>query len=360
MKKTATITFHRAINYGAVLQAYALQKSILKLNVENELLDYKPNTIYNVYKLIRMDSLKNFIKSCIIFPFFIYKKKKFNDFIEKNMYLSKEINKKELNTINFNNNYDLFITGSDQVWNYELINMDGSFLLDFVKDKRKITSYAASFGISSIPEALKGWYIEKLKRFSTILLREKTGKLIVEELINKDEKVVLDPVFLLNQKEWDRVTGKTKFDKIKDKYILVYISTPLIMLFAKKLSKKYNIPVFFIGNIKFNTNCKFEMQLGPEEFISAIKNAKIVLTASFHALAFSIIYNKIFFINLNKEKYSRASRQIDLMELLEIKNREIADLNEIVPINWEKVNEKLEIERNKSLEELKHILNVVD
>lgn len=367
IKKTATITFQRAINYGAVLQIYALQKSILKLNIDNVVIDYDCKLISDQFTLISMKSIKSFVYSLISFKSFYIKKKKFLDFIRKNIAMTEFVNKKTLISKDFNNKYDIFITGSDQVWNYQITNLDEVYFLNFVKDKRKIKSYAASFGVNNIPENLKLNYKQYLEQFSTILVREKTGAKIIEELLNKRVDTVLDPVLLLDKIEWENILFKTKFDDIRDKYILIYMATPYIKIFAKNLSLKYNMPIYNISDFILRKKKKIgntESELGPEEFINVIKNAKFVVTGSFHAVVFSIIYNKEFFINnVDKTKEERSSRQKDLLDLLEIKDREIFnhdDDTDFVPIDWNNVNKKLEIERNKSINELKKMLGVND
>lgn len=369
--KTATITFHKAINYGAILQTYALQQSILKLGIDNDIIDYDCKLISNEYKLINTKSIKSLIKSSIksliTFKMFFCKKNKFKLFIKKYIVLTNPVNKDILKSEEFNNKYNFFITGSDQVWNYEITNLDDPYFLNFVKDKSKIKSYAASFGVGCIPESLKLKYKNYLERFSSILVREKTGANIIENLIDKKVNIVLDPVLLLNQNEWNKIIFKTNFEDIKNNYILVYMSTPYIKIFAEKLSLKYNIPIFNIADFILRKRDKIgqtKSELGPEEFISAIKNARFIITGSFHAVVFSIIYNKDFFINnVDKIKENRSSRQKDLLDLLEIKDREIFnhdDDTDFVPIDWNNVNKKLEIERNKSINELKKMLGVND
>lgn len=365
--RTATITFHKAINYGAILQTYALQQSILNLGIDNDVINYDCKSISNEYKLIKTKSIKSFIKSLMALKKCYYKKNKFKLFIKKYIILTNPVTKDILKSEDFNNKYDFFITGSDQVWNYEITNLNDVYFLNFVKDEKKIKSYAASFGVNSIPKELRPIYIKYLKRFSNLLVREKTGKNIIHGLMDRKVNTVLDPVLLLNKNEWDKILFKTKFDDIKDKYILVYMRTPYIKLFAENLSIKYKIPIFNIEDLILknkNRVGKTESELGLEEFISAIKNAKFVITGSFHAVVFSIIYNKEFFINnIDKTKENRSSRQKDLLDLLEIEDREIFNHNDdtdFAPIDWNNVNKNLEIERNKSLNELKKMLGVND
>lgn len=369
MKKTATITFHKAINYGAILQTYALQYSILNLNINNEVINYDYKFTSNDSKLINIRSIKFFVKSLITFKSTYIRRKKFKSFIKKHIILTKSVSKDELKTVDFNNKYDFFITGSDQVWNYEITNLDDVYFLNFVRDKNKLGTYAASFGISCIPENLKSRYKKCLERFSTILVREQTGAKLINDLnlMDKNVNIVLDPVLLLNRDNWDKIASKTKFDSMKDKYILVYMGTPYIKLFAEKLSLKYKLPIFNISGSILKKKSRIgntENELGPEDFISAIKNAKFIVTGSFHAVVFSIIYNKEFFINnVDKTKENRASRQKDLLELLGIEDREIfnrTNETDFVPIDWSNVNKKLEIVRKTSLNELKKMLGVND
>lgn len=359
-KKSATITFHKPRNYGAVLQAYALQKSILELGIDNEIIDYECKSKQN---------LKDFLKYLIFMPLVYMHKKIFKSFRKKYLKVTKKMKKNSLKSKEFNSKYNFFITGSDQVWNYEIIGNDGAYLLDFVSDDKKKLSYAASFGISKIPDEKILWYRNNLKNFSNILVREKTGIKILKNLIDKKAKIVLDPVFLLEKEKWnDLVVKDDKFTKIKNKYILIYMGNKNINQFSKVLSKKYNLPIYNITmNIPLkseNRVGKLEMLLTPEEFISAIKNAKFVVTGSFHAVVFSIIYNREFFVNnIDKNKINRSSRQKDLFELLGINNREIFNHNNdegFIPINWDNVNQKVKIERNKSLNALKKMLGVKD
>lgn len=361
--RTATITFHEAINYGAILQTYALQQSILKLNIENEIINYSCKDIEKVYRLIRLDSLRGFIKSIVSIKSFYYKKKNFNTFIKEHIKMTPKVNKNFLCSETFNKQYDVFITGSDQVWNYEITNFDKTYMLDFVREDKKKKSYAASFGIGEIPSRYKLEYKRYLEKFSSILLREKTGIQIIEKLLNKKVETVLDPVFLLSKEEWNTIIKPNKFDEIKNKYILVYMPTVEMKTFVEALSKKYKLPIYNITDpiLKWkNSFGKIESSLSPNEFVNAIKNAKFVVTASFHATVFSIIYNKEFYINIDSKGKVRGSRLIDLLNLLGINNREISEqkIEDLNLLNWKDINKKLQIEKEKSFQKLKQMLEV--
>lgn len=356
--RTATITFHNSVNYGAILQTYALQKSILKLGFYNEIINYSPDSDKNL--VINTTNLKSIIRSLINLPDFYVKKKKFDDFIKKRINITKKVSKNFLKSRDFNNEYDIFITGSDQVWNYELTN-DSTYMLDFVLENNKKRSYAASFGISEIPNNLNSWYKNLLKNFHSILLREESGQKIIKQLLNREAKIVLDPVFLLNRKEWNNIIGKTKFEKIKNQYILIYYTTPQIIEFAKILSKRYGLSNIFIEALSFRLSRigKVERTLGPEEFVDAIKNARFVLTGSFHAMVFSIIYNKEFFIDIIKN--GRNSRLEQVLKMCNISNRYVEEnIDQIMmkKINWDEVNIMIEKKVKESRNELFEMLKL--
>lgn len=356
--KTATITFHNSVNYGAILQTYALQRSILKLGVYNEIINYSPDSDKNL--IINTTNLKSIIRSLINLPDFYVKKGKFDDFIKRKINITEKVSKDFLKSEEFNNKYDIFITGSDQVWNYELTN-DSTYMLDFVIENNKKRSYAASFGISEIPNNLIDWYKNLLKNFYSILLREESGKKIIKQLLNKDAKIVLDPVFLLDKQEWNSVIGRTKFEKIKNQYILIYYTTPKIVEFAKILSKRYGLSIIFIEALSFRLSRigKVERTLSPEEFVSAIKNARFVLTGSFHAMVLSIIYNKEFFIDIIKN--GRNSRLEQVLNMCNIFNRyveENIDQVTMKKINWNEINIIIEKKVKESCNELFNMLKL--
>ena len=174
------ITFHRAVNYGAVLQTYALQEALRNLNIDSEVIDYRDNIIDNRFKFFYDKSLKKLVKDFIYFPIFYRKNKKFEKFIEGNIVTTKKIirNCDELNQLK---EFDQYITGSDQVWNYRLTNWDEAYFLDFVKDNKKKNSYAASFGMNEIPKKEQEKYKSLLSQFNHISVREENGIEIIHK-----------------------------------------------------------------------------------------------------------------------------------------------------------------------------------
>ncbi len=167
--KVGVITFHRAINYGAVLQTYALQKALKGLGFDSEVIDYRCDHMEELYKLIggfSTKSVKQNIRSFMNYFPAKRKMKSFRSLVNENMKLSPVYDSATINQSN--ERYDIFITGSDQVFNYACSDFDKNYFLSFVDDEQKINSYAASFGISDIPVEYRAEYARLLSRFNHI------------------------------------------------------------------------------------------------------------------------------------------------------------------------------------------------
>lgn len=361
----AIITYQRAINYGAILQAYALQKIIKEFGNNCEIIDYRNEKLENKHKKKKISECKN-IKGLIKY-FLLYKntnKKhdKFREFSDKYLNLSNPMYSRT-DLIKNESKYDFFITGSDQVWNYKINDMDTTYFLDFVKNKSKKKSYAASFGLSEIPLEYKQTYKDLLSDFDSILIREKQGAKLIEELASKESTVVLDPTMLLSKKEW--LTLSNKVQTLNDKYILVYAfgGSRNIKDLALNISYKTGYKIFWISNTyKYNSKIKFIKSAGPEEFLSLFNNAEYIITNSFHGTAFSINFNKQFFTELLDQATGVNSRLEDILELFNLDKRRILSSEVSViesQIDYETVNAKLEEERKKSIYLLKHSIENV-
>lgn len=359
MKRIAIITFHRADNYGGVLQAFALQKTIMDLGYEVHIIDYSPRKICKNYDLIDTCSLKRFIKSLLTYKERKSKKNAFDNFRKKNLNISQSVTYSELS--NFSKRYDKLITGSDQVWNYELTASDGVYFLDFVEDSKKKISYAASFGIADIPKEKIEWYREKISSFAQISVREKTGVELVKKLSGRYAENDIDPVFLLKKETWESIFNKRP---IESKYIFLYMCNTDIINFAKQIADDKNIKIVKLVNAKAVLHTKLNVgndyiDLSPEDFLSYIYHADYVLTGSFHAMAFSIIFNKKFMVkSLDKD----GSRIFDLLDITNLQGRLVSNSTALEDmykdINWDCVNRVVYEERRKSLNNLKRFIEV--
>lgn len=360
--KVGIITYHRAINYGALLQAYALQSKLREYGVESEVLDYRNETLEKKHMKRNIKVCKS-LKSLIVF-FLIHKKynekhEKFREFASNYLDLSSPMYSID-DLITHECEYNLFITGSDQVWNYKINDEDPAYLLSFVKDKFKKKSYAASFGLSTIPEEHKPMYRDLLSDFTSILVREKQGNKIIKDLLSQESHVVLDPTMLLSKEQWeDQLSLGKKENYLKEKYILVYAfgGSNHIKDLAINISKKTGYRIFWIkNNYKFNSRIKYIKAAGPEDFVSLFSNAEYVITNSFHGTAFSINFNKQFFTELLPESTGVNSRLKDILDLFGLHGRKIVSSDSSVinsRIDYKAVNNILKKERNKSISLLK-------
>lgn len=355
--KAGIITFQETNNYGAILQSYALQKSIKKLGHEVEVIDYKCNYIRKPYHIsnLKKKGITSYLFGVIGYICYMPRTKNAKIF-RKYMKYSKPYvldNIKEANK-----EYDTFITGSDQVWNYKLTNSDNTYLLDFVQDSKKKNSYAASIGLNELSPIEQKRYGESLRDFNKILVREAKAKEIIEGVCNNEVATVLDPTFLLSKEEWNDVAIPPTRE---DKYILVYqlgISKRMIN-FVKALSKttgykvKY-IPFPIIGTVK----CSLTITAGPAEWLGLFQKAEYIITDSFHGTVFSILFNKKFFSEICDQNSGVGSRIDNLLKLFELENRLISENSLSMyekEINYEIVNQILEKERNNSYAYLEKI-----
>jgi len=365
--KVGIITIHRIANYGSVLQTYALQRCISDLGYECEVIDYiYPNSYHQKINSTDRSSerylskLRKGIVKWITMQ--IKRDELFNKFILDYIVLSKCQYKTKESIREYPPKYDVYISGSDQVWNTKYLNEDLTFLLDFAPKKAKRISYAASFGQSSFDQRFNELYQNHLCAFSHISVREDTGRHIIRDLINKESCQVLDPSMLLVADKWSSLSKKPK---LKNKYILCYFlgyafnPQPYADLLAKQFSKVTGYKLVFImpDIFKiFDPTIQTVFDAGPKEFLGWFANAEMILTTSFHGTSFSIIFNKPFF-SLVDDKLTLDCRQKSLLTKLHL-NDQILPINSPLPdlsrlnIDYVAVNNLLEVERKKSIDYL--------
>lgn len=356
--KVAILTFHDTTNYGAILQTYALQQKIKNNGHECEILDYKCQAIEERYKIKKIKdckNIKNFIKILLTNKNKKIVKEKFIEFTNKYLLMSDKIYNKS-NIRSANKIYDSFIVGSDQVWNLDLTKGDLTYFLDFVDDNTKKNSYAASIGKESVSDKEKNIFKKFLKSFNEINVRENQGAVILKSIIDTNVNVTLDPTLLIDKKEWKKFISK----EIKKDYILLYVIAPneRIIEFTKKLAKKEKLEIIYLNQSYFNIlGMKNIRNSTPNEFLEYIYHAKYVVTTSFHGLAFSINFEKQFYYALSNEKNNYNSRIENLVEIFELKDRNIDSYSENNDIDYKLVNDILIKKRNESINILDNMLN---
>lgn len=341
--KINIITIHNIPNFGSIFQCYALCEYLKKNGYTNvEVIDYNP--IY-----FRKSTLRAKIGKLLNYKWYLRRKNKFDDFIKKYIPVTTEqfFNLSELENYNFN--ADLYISGGDQLWNvYHDSGRDDAYRLVWATG-RKI-SYGTSLGQFNFPkDKLKDLAI-KIKDYSHIGVRESSSvNLLQEEGIKATHCV--DPVFLLEECDYRKFFRKIHQSQ---KYLLVYLVTPspLLEKCIKILSEHYNLKIVLCSGFSKKCTCdEFIKDLGPDEILSYIKNADIVLSSSFHATAFSILFKKQFFTILPGEHTNE--RIEDLLRNIGLSDRIITSDLELVKklnqdISYENItNYKEYIRRSK-------------
>lgn len=300
-KKIGIITMHRINNYGSVLQAFALQYIIEKMGFDVQLIDYNYPNIFQYTRgvaLPKNDWKAKVIKSMSwLHPYNRYDYK-FQDF--RNRYFKLSPYYKDFDVIHQKAiSYDLYITGSDQVWNPKFTKGDTTFLLDFAEKNANKISYASSFSCTQLGKEYEATYSELLAQYQAISVREWGGVELVKRLTGQQAVITVDPTLLLDDNAWKTVVSKRcRYSK---NYILLYVLSysfnpvPYIYDLALYLSKKLNLRIVVLGKHPYLSkykNVESVLDAGPLEFLQLIENAVCVVTSSFHGTAFSVNYKK--------------------------------------------------------------------
>lgn len=359
LKKVGILTFHNALNYGAVLQTYALQQTISQLPAKVEIIDYRCPQIEKQYRSILGAGKKiDRIKHGLMYFQYCQRNRIFAHFCNHRLKLSKQyfISQKEL--LKVNSQYDFFVVGSDQVWNAFITGLDETYLLNFVDNNRKKISYAASFGFPELPDEWKPRYKLLLESFYGLSVREQQGADILGNLTGRDAHVHIDPVLLMKADEWKRIAAPIK----EQNYIFVYLmaKTETILKFIEELANQTGYKVIWFGpGLRRPIRAKYIRTGSPEEFLGYLLNASYVVTNSFHGTAFSILFHKAFFIELLPRQHNSNSRLEQILNLFHLSDRLILDKTKINiqgHIDYAEVEKILDKEREKSIHYLKKVL----
>lgn len=367
--KIKTITCHKVNNHGANLQAYALMHYLEKLGNDVEIIDYCPEYFKHFRPLLcttekyASNFILKFAYIIVKFPsrlidYLKYKRSKrkenFENFRAKyykltNIYESFE---------DLKNNppqADIYIAGSDQIWNTMMNNgKDPSFYLAFVPNGKIKASYAASFSVSEIPKELKNVTKSYIENLDFVSVREKSALDILNDLGISNSQAVLDPVFLLDKDEWLKLESDINFD---EKYILVYDfeGSQSVKFYAQKFAQDHNLKIYSLYD---NDYCDKSFEdYGPDVFLTLIKNATFIVSNSFHATAFSIIYEKEFAVIKREEAIN--SRMVDLLSSLGLENRIVGSYHNFDRIDYNKIKPNIIDQIDKSKDFLTDVLEKI-
>ena len=369
-----TITCHDVYNYGASLQAYALQAFLEKKGHDVKIIDYLPIYRPRRYRFFHLNSKNGRMRKIVsLFPFMepicalwrkrkdikFYQRKKNFDYFKNNQLKVTEVSYYNLNELTCNKpEADLYIAGSDQIWNSLYDNgRDAAYYCAFEENPQKCISYAASFGADHIHPSYENFVKKELNNFKSISVRELSGKKIVDKL-GFNATVVLDPVFLLDDKDW---ISLCKVDRTDD-YILLYDflqNDTNVKALTLKIAKEQNLKIYSLNDLK---TCEYAdlniNNAGPIEFIEYIRGARFVISTSFHATAFCVIFEKEFY-TFPLKGHDNSSRMTDFLYLLNLENRFIVDFpnDKCDQIDWEIINGRC---RELRMESQKWLLANVD
>ena len=361
-RKIGIITCGKESNYGACLQAFATYHTIKKMGYDVELMNYsfqsdKPYLPFN------KPSLKSTISSLL---FFFPRRNRWQAFEGfRNRYM-KYSDERLYNVDDFKrvkSNYDVFLVGSDQVWNPELgIDIDITLLTFYnSKDGPNKISYASSMGLDKLPNSMEEKYRKALLDFEKISVREKSGVQIVKQLTQKECSLVSDPVLLLSKEEWNEFIDESVVPK--EPYIFIYDMrhSRHVQECALDLAKKYDCKVIACASVWLGRKgIETHLSYSPSQYLALIKNAKAVVTDSFHGTVFSIIFQKEFYAFSSGEGKKIGGRLSNILQIVHLENRllEIFDKTlQIPPIDYASVNKDVAMFRNNSWDYLKKALN---
>ncbi|SHJ28860.1 polysaccharide pyruvyl transferase family protein [Pseudobutyrivibrio xylanivorans] len=329
-------------NYGNRLQNLALTRVLEQLGC-----NVKTLPVQKLYKLKKMVKI-------VLNP--ILGKgnewEKFETLIHYDRCIASEINTDKI---------DYFVAGSDQVWNPHFVFLSKREFLYFAKPEQRV-SYAGSFGVTEYPEDKKKEYGEELKKFKAISVREKSAIDLVKEMSGRDAQFVLDPTLLLSADDWNREI-KNK-DQEGKPYVAVYFLGDMKNECVTKVLDECKKKGMGVKNI-LEMNKANDGGVGPFDFVSIIKNADYVLTDSFHATVFSLIYHRDFVVvNRSKDKWTgnMSTRLVSLLDMIGMQERFVATTDELEKINWNcdysGVDSIIEAEKANSIDFLKNSLNI--
>lgn len=352
--KVGILTFHMAHNYGAMLQAYALNSYMQKLGVQSEVIDYRLEYIDRWHRNPRRKELVKqngfvvgmlkWIRRCFCGYYSQNGKKcRFENFMTKEMGISPTVCKEDFESGNID--YDLILFGSDQIWNADLTGGICKEYFGGFSSKAIKVSYAASKGEYSFLNKLDE-YKKLLNNLDMIGVREKALEKEIKEMGIHSAETVIDPTLLISKEQWERMANSNYRQDLKD-YILMYsIKEDQRMLdLAREIAVKENKHIVYIVYEKKELNdiCQID-DAGPKEFLELFRRADKVITNSFHGTCFSILFEREFLVVEKMEGDSRIRSllsDLDLMDRIVSKKHLHAETIDYVTVKHKLEDKKL-------------------
>lgn len=344
-KKVLIITFQCCPNYGAMLQAYALQEYLKTLSLDVEILDYRPKSLTKQYVYINTYSLASIIMSIWSLASYYRKRRAFKRFEQYLNLTGKTYYSKN----NIDMQYiDYCFLGSDQIWNPEITSgFDPVYFGNVnLSDSSKIIAYAASIGKKSFTSEEVGKFKTLITKIHRIAMREDEAQDLVLRTTGKKTSLVVDPTILAGVECFRKFINKVKFSK----YVLVYrLSSDLkIIDVANEVANRKGLKVIEISGLRKgirNPKHKVIYDAGVEDYLSLLFYADYVVTDSFHGTVFSVLFHKQFITIPHKTRGGRMKSLLSKVNLLDrISSKVTDDLLDKIE-NWNDVDMRLDEER---------------
>jgi hypothetical protein len=367
--KIGILTYHRAHNYGALLQAYALRSYLQQKGHKVEIIDYWPKyhssrymLIPGFFKMSIKTKAKRLILFCLGFGRILIRRGGYLRFIKERFDLSSTPRFRTAVSTNVTD-YDLVVYGSDQIWRKQNATLfrgfDEIYFGYYPSTATKKISYAASMGVIDLHNEDLAFLKEMMNNFDYVSVRETELKQVLENISSHDISLTLDPVFLLDREKWISLIPPRK---IKGRYIFLFqlISSKESIILTQMLKEYYNYKVIEIPSTNINPllfGSRYKQTESPLEFLSLIFNAEFVISTSFHGVAFSLIFEKQF---LALGMGNNSGRLLSLLSPLGLKNRYLDNINDAdfkQEIDYSKVKELLKTNRENSINYLNHAIH---
>ena len=356
---------HAVNNYGSVLQTLATEKIFHDLGCQIETLDY-------IQDSLQMDSISKIIKhggpgwkiklKQIILHLTNHdtsdRRNAFDEFRKKYLHLSQHRYYSVKELYNSVPAADIYCTGSDQTWNTKLHGVSDAYFLRFAPIGKKKISFSASFGIEELPNKDKDKAKRYLSEYNAISVRESSGLDILRGLGINNGSHLLDPTLVVDRRFWENISAERQYNQ---EYIFVYQlnSSKIFTDYANAFAEKKGLPIIYVRSRRNNglVNSKYLGTPSPEVVLSLFRYSSYVITDSFHATVFSILFH-CNFINILPPYFS--TRIMSILDQTKLNCRLVTDLNEFdytdTPINWDDVDSLLLKEREKAIEFLKEAI----
>lgn len=336
------LTFHGVDNYGAVLQAWSTTHWLQQHGVRPEIIDYRPYEVYKRYRVFQAYGYRNNPRRLLADGLKAWKTVKrqanFKRFRQENLPVSDKVfySFDELKEIG--SAYDSYLCGSDQIWNPKLTRgFDPSFFLRFVQDGAKKIAFAPSVAIKGLSEAQIAAIAEYTADFHALSIREQETIDVLQPYCAEKIYQISDPVFLSEASDFDALA---RYGNSKKPFVFLYVigaakDNAGIIRAAEALAKRENCRLVYIidGNSRsVRIHGKNLFGCNPKRFLGAIKNAKYVVSNSFHATAFSVLFQKQFYAFLKPNTGSRVQGLLSEFGLEDRICRSGADLEKKVEL----------------------------